>query len=195
MVANPAGSITVESQLYSYSVDGATGKLQQISQVGTGGKDTTHLAFDAASNTLFGASHASGEVTALPVQPDGSPGKVVSGQKHYGTGPLPRQGFPQAHAVAIDPTHRYLLSADFGADRFFCQSLQWRNARADNGGNALRSDCAGLGPATPGIPSKWQVRVSEHRDVRRIACLPVGREAGSPAAGRGAVSLPRRICR
>jgi 6-phosphogluconolactonase len=119
MVANPGGSTTVESQLYSYSVDKASGKLRQLSQVGTGGKDTTHLTFDAKSNTLFGASFVSGEVMALPVMPDGRIGKVASSQRHFGKGPLPAQNVPHPHAVAIDATRHFLVSADLGADRIF----------------------------------------------------------------------------
>jgi 6-phosphogluconolactonase len=119
MVANPDGSTTVESALYSYAVDKRSGKLRQLGQTGTGGRDTTHLDFDAKSSTLFGASFASGEVTAVQVSPDGSLGKVVSGQKHSGTGPRPRQTMPHAHAAVIDPTRRFVLSADLGADRIF----------------------------------------------------------------------------
>jgi 6-phosphogluconolactonase len=145
-VVNPGGSITVESQLYSYSVDKATGKLRQIGQVGTGGKDTTHLAFDARSSTLFGASHASGEVTALPVQADGSPGKLASSQKHYGTGPLPRQSFPQPHAVAIDPTHRYLLSPDLGADRIFVNHFDGATRALTPAAPPFEASSPGSGP-------------------------------------------------
>src|SRR5258706_3966251 len=119
MVANPGGSTTVESQLYSYSVDKVTGQLHQISQIGTGGKDTTHLAFEPKSNTLFGASFVSGEVMAFPVLPNASLGKVASSQRHYGKGPLPEQSMPHPHAVAVDATRHYVVSADLGADRIF----------------------------------------------------------------------------
>jgi 6-phosphogluconolactonase len=118
-VVNPGAVATAESNFHSFAVDRATGGLRQIGQAGTGGIDTTHLAFDARSNTLFGASFVSGAVTAVETLPDGSLGKLVSTQKHTGSGPHPRQASPHAHAAAIDPSGRYLLSADMGADRVF----------------------------------------------------------------------------
>jgi 6-phosphogluconolactonase len=119
LVANPEGSAPADSSIRSFAVDNASGKLQPINQVDSGGRDTTHLNFDTKSNTLFGASFGSGDVTASPVLRDGSVGKVASSQKEYGTGPHPRQSAPHVHAIAVDLTHRYVLSADMGADRIF----------------------------------------------------------------------------
>jgi 6-phosphogluconolactonase len=117
-VANSAGGLEAESDIHSFAIDQASGKLKPINTAGAGGSDTTHLWLDLPSNTLFAASHNNGHVTALPVQADGSVGKVVSDQKTAGTGLHPKQNRPQPHSVAIDPaTHRYLLNSDVGADR------------------------------------------------------------------------------
>ena len=118
-VADSGAGVSAESNIHSFAVDQASGKLTQINEAGAGGLDSTHLDLDAASKTLFVANHGSGDVTALPLQSDGSLGKVVSSQKDYGTGPNPRQKMPEAHGVAADPSHRYVLVADFGADRIF----------------------------------------------------------------------------
>ncbi len=111
--------MTTESRLVSYQVNAADGKLRELNRVGAGGTDATHLDLDAASGTLFSANHGSGSVSAVPLLPDGRLGAVASLQKEYGTGPNRRQSFPQAHGVAVDGSHRYVLSADFGADRLF----------------------------------------------------------------------------
>jgi len=110
---------SAESNILGFEVEPASGKLTQLNQVGAGGLDATHLAFDATSNTLFVANHGSGDVTALPVRPDGHLGVVASTQKDYGTGPHPRQKMPEPHGVAVDPSHHYVLVTDFGADRIF----------------------------------------------------------------------------
>ena len=116
-VANSAGGLAAESDVHSFAIDKA-GKLKPINTVGAGGSDATYLWLDTASNTLFAASHNNGHVTALPVQPDGSVGKVVSDQRTAGTSLHPKQNRPQPHCVAIDPaTHRYLLNSDVGSDR------------------------------------------------------------------------------
>lgn len=117
--ADSGPAFTSQSNIVGFEVEPASGKLTQLGQVGAGGVDATHLTFDAASNTLFVANHGSGDVTALPVRPDGQLGAVASSQKDYGTGPTPRQKMPEPHGVAIDPSHRYLLATDFGADRIF----------------------------------------------------------------------------
>jgi len=108
-----------EASLYSLAVDAESGQLRELNRVGAGGTDATHLDLDTVSMTLFSANHGSGSVTALPVLPDGRLGPVASTQKDFGTGPHRRQSMPQAHGVAVDPSHRYVLSADFGADRIF----------------------------------------------------------------------------
>jgi 6-phosphogluconolactonase len=118
-VADSGGGSSTESNIHSFAMDPASGKLTQINKVGAGGLDATHMDLDVASKTLFVANHGSGDVTALPLQADGSLGKVVSSQKDYGTGPNPRQKMPEAHGVAADPSHRYIVVADFGADRIF----------------------------------------------------------------------------
>jgi 6-phosphogluconolactonase len=146
MLANPNGSTTVESQIYSYSLDKATGKLQPISDGGTGGKDTTHLAFDVKSNTLFGASFVSGEVMSLPVMPDGSIGRFASSQKHYGRGPLPEQNMPHAHAVALDATRHFVVSADLGADRIFVHRFYEASRGLTEGNPPFETAPPGSGP-------------------------------------------------
>ena len=100
-------------------MDTASGGLRQINQAGSGTLNTNYLALDDRSRTLFVSGFESGNVTAMPILPDGSVGEVVANEKNYGTGPHPRQKSPHSHSVAIDPTHRYLVSTDFGADRIF----------------------------------------------------------------------------
>jgi 6-phosphogluconolactonase len=118
-VAETAGGMAANSEIHGFVIDPASGALKEINKVDAGGRDSTHLDIDPVSKTLFVANHGSGSVTALPLHADGSLGTVVSDQKTSGTGPHRRQKSPAAHGVAIDPTHRYLLVADFGADRIF----------------------------------------------------------------------------
>ena len=117
--ADAGPTSAAESNIVGFEIEPASGKLTQLGQVGAGGLDATHLTFDSASNTLFVANHGSGDVTAVPVRPDGQLGAVASSQKDYGTGPNPRQKMPEPHGVAIDPSHHFLLATDFGADRIF----------------------------------------------------------------------------
>jgi 6-phosphogluconolactonase len=115
----PGDDLRVEGNVFSFTIDQASGKLRLLNQVGSGGGDPTHLAIDAGSHTLFVANHDGGKVTALPTRQDGGLEAVISSQTDSGTGPSPRQAGPHPHGVVADPTHRYVLVADFGADRIF----------------------------------------------------------------------------
>ena len=122
-VADSGGGLATEAHVVALAADRATGALTQLSRVGSGGGDATHMAIDPASMTLFTANHDTGQVAALPLLANGATGAVVSSQKDVGTGPHPRQNRPQPHAVAVDPTHKFLLNIDFGADRLFIRAI------------------------------------------------------------------------
>jgi 6-phosphogluconolactonase len=145
-LANAEGGLAVNSNMYSFAVDTASGKLRELNRVDSGGRDTTYLHLDAKSNTLFGASFASGDVTAVPVLSDGKLDPVASSQKEYGTGPHPRQSSPHAHSVAIDPTHRYVISADMGADRIFVYRFDGKTRTLTPAATPFEQSPPGSGP-------------------------------------------------
>ena len=145
-VADSGGGITTESQVRSFAADTATGGLKPINKVGSGGRDATHMTIDPASMTLFAANHDTGEVTAFPLLADGSIGPLASSQKDVGTGPHPRQNRPQAHAVAVDPTHRYLLDNDFGADHIFVRPFDGATRTIGSATAASEASPPGTGP-------------------------------------------------
>jgi 6-phosphogluconolactonase len=115
--------MNAESRLVSYEVNAADGKLRELNRVGSGGS-----------------------VSAVPVQADGKLGEVASLQKDYGTGPNRRQGFPQAHGLAIDGSHRYVISADFGADRLFVYHFNPRTRALSPADPAFEALPPGSGP-------------------------------------------------
>jgi 6-phosphogluconolactonase len=141
-----ANGTQTESNIYSFVVNKAAGVLTEINRVGSGGSDATHLDLDTQSNTLFVANHGSGDVTALTVQPDGSLGKLASSQKTSGTGPHRRQKMPQPHGVGADPSHRYLLATDFGADRVYVYRFDGSNRTLSPATAAFESLPPGSGP-------------------------------------------------
>lgn len=149
-VANAEGGLAVNSNIHSFATDKESGKLRELNRVNSGGRDTTYLYLDAKSKTLFGASFGSGDVTAVPVLSDGQLGSVASSQKEYGTGPHPRQSAPHPHSLAVDPTGRYLISTDMGADRTFVY-------RFDGKTRALTPAAAPFVASLPGTGPRHQV--------------------------------------
>jgi 6-phosphogluconolactonase len=79
----------------------------------------SHLGIDRPSGTLLVANFEGGFTAALPISAAGALGPPASIARDTGSGPTPRQTAPHPHHVAIDPSGRFALVADFGADRVF----------------------------------------------------------------------------
>ena len=135
-----------EGRVYSLSIDTTSGKLQTISQVGSGGGGATHLAVDPRSHTLLVANFGGGQVGAIPIQKGGSLEAVASVQTDYGSGPNPRQTGPHAHGVAVDPSGHFILVPDLGADRIFIYRFDPSTRRLSPADPAFTPMPAGSGP-------------------------------------------------
>lgn len=108
-----------DGSVIAYTVDRESGALTRINEVSTGGGGTTHLLLDAASNTLLASNFGGGSASSIAINDDGSLGARVSTLKATGSGPHRRQASPHAHAASVDPSGKYALVADMGADRVF----------------------------------------------------------------------------
>lgn len=140
--SNSAGSKQSDSAVSSFSVDSATGKLKFVNKVDAGGRQSLNGALDADSDTIFSANHGTGDVTALPVEADGSLGAMVSAQKDASTGPKP----PAAHGVVVDPSHKYVLVADFTAGRIFIDRFDGKTRALSPAATPFVAVPAGAGP-------------------------------------------------
>ncbi|MBR7675572.1 lactonase family protein [Streptomyces daliensis] len=96
------------------------------------GAGPTHLA--SAGGRLFTANYTSGSVSALPLRADGSLGGQARVRRHEGRGPVAeRQEGPHAHAVAPDPSGRWLLAVDLGTDSVHVYDLRDGSQGPDQG--------------------------------------------------------------
>ncbi|MFF7329928.1 beta-propeller fold lactonase family protein [Streptomyces sp. NPDC008150] len=133
--------------VYSYLVDPATGALTRTSRVETGGAGTigvvSYVTVDEPSKTLLVANFAQGLTAALPIARDGSLGPATSVVQDTGSGPSPRQAGPHVHTVTVDPSGRYVLIGDFGADRVFVHPF-------DRATGAISTAADGPAPYEPG---------------------------------------------
>jgi len=116
VASDPAGA---EGQVLAFGIDRASAALQPLNAVGSGGAGATHLALDAASQTLLAANFSAGSVASFAVEDDGRVGARVSLLQAMGSGPHKRQASAHAHGAAFDPTGRFVLVPDLGADRVF----------------------------------------------------------------------------
>ncbi|NRR34161.1 lactonase family protein [Oxalobacteraceae bacterium] len=136
-----------EGSVSAYAVERGSGALRKLNEVSTGGNGSTHLSLDLPSMTLLAANFASGSASSIALNPDGSMGALVSTLKASGSGPHRRQASPHGHGSAVDPSGRYALVSDLGADRLFVYGFD-RATRVMTPDAAARSFAAppGSGP-------------------------------------------------
>jgi len=113
------------------TIERASGALTRLNEQPSRGGAPCYVSVDSSGRAVLVANYAGGNVGLLPIGPDGAlaPAHMV---QHTGKGPTPsRQEAPHAHCIVPDPTNRFALAADLGADRVFVYGL-------DLGGKALR---------------------------------------------------------
>lgn len=104
----------------AFAVDPTTGDLKLLNQQPSEGTDPTHLVVDGAGKNVLVANYGGGNVVVLPIATDGTLKPVSSNQHHQGSGPVKgRQEKPHAHGIYLDPSGRFALAPDLGADRVF----------------------------------------------------------------------------
>ncbi len=101
----------------SYRIDQETGALTFLNQQLTLGGAPCHLCTDSAAEFLFVANHESGNVSMLPINPDGSLQAACDVRQHQGSGPGPTQTSPHAHCTVMEPGGHRLMVVDKGIDK------------------------------------------------------------------------------
>jgi len=134
-----------DGQVLALAPDG-DGKLKILSRIDARGGGTTYVTYDAKSHSLFAANYGSGQTVSFPVNEDGSIGEAASIAQHDGNGPNPRQKSPHAHGVTVDPSGRYVLSPDLGADRIFISRLDPATHQLTPAATPFEAVPAGSGP-------------------------------------------------
>ena len=106
-----------DGSVAAFRLDQASGSLTLLNQISSGGGGPTSLALDRNSRTLVLGSYGNGRTNAFRLLPDGSLGKQTATMQDTGMGPTPRQNAPHVHCVVFSPNNRFVLAADFGADK------------------------------------------------------------------------------
>jgi 6-phosphogluconolactonase (cycloisomerase 2 family) len=88
---------------------------------------------------LLAANYGSGSVSVLSLQADGRVGAVVDVAQHVGSG-----RDPHAHQVVTDPSGRWIVSVDLGADSVYVYSMDTATGKLKQ--NQQLKLAAGLGP-------------------------------------------------
>jgi 6-phosphogluconolactonase len=107
------------------TIEQATGALTRLNEQQSEGGAPCYVSVDRSGGALLVANYAGGNVALLPIEPNGALAPAASVVQHTGTGPnAERQEAPHAHCIIPDPSNRFALAADLGADRIFVYSLE-----------------------------------------------------------------------
>ena len=135
----PTGAVS------AFAIERASGALTRLNEQPSEGGAPCFVSVDRSGRALLVANYAGGSVALLPIEANGAlaPAQVV---QHTGTGPnAERQEAPHAHCILPDPSNRFVLAADLGADRVFVYrlDLEGKSLRHVEGGDAVMRPGAG----------------------------------------------------
>jgi 6-phosphogluconolactonase len=108
------------SVIFACRLDRTSGLLTLLNSQPTHGKGTTHVDVDPTGSCAVTANYSSGDISVLPINPDGTlepPSAVI---KHFGSSINPdRQQHPFPHSCNFDPSGKFVLVPDLGVDKVY----------------------------------------------------------------------------
>ncbi len=108
----------------AFAIAKDTGALTRLNEQPSEGGAPCYVSVDRSGSVVLVANYAAGSIALLPVGANGALDLAAQVVQHTGTGPnAERQAAPHAHCILTDPSNRFVLAADLGADRVFVYRL------------------------------------------------------------------------
>jgi 6-phosphogluconolactonase len=136
----PTGTVS------AFAIERATGGLTRLNAQPSKGGAPCFVSVDSSGRALLVANYAGGSVALLPIEANGALAPAAHVVQHQGKGPnAERQEAPHAHCIIPDPSNRFALAADLGADRVFVYrlDLEGKSLRHVEGGDAVMRPSSG----------------------------------------------------
>jgi len=130
----------------AFAIESGTGALTRLNDQPSGGGAPCYVSVDRSGRAILVANYAGGSVALLPIETNGALAPTTSVVQHTGKGPnAERQEAPHAHCILPDPSNRFALAGDLGADRVFVYrlDLEGRSLRHIEEGDAVMRPGAG----------------------------------------------------
>jgi len=190
-----------DGSISAFSIDYSSGALTLLNKVLSGGGGPTYLAVDPTGKAILVGCFGSGRTNAFRLLPDGKLGEQTASITDTGSGPTPRQSSPHVHCAVFSPDNRFVLSADFGADRIFVFRLDTATGTLTPNNTPFFKAPAGSGPRqilfhpngkfaylmSELIGSvtvfAWSAKEGTLTEVQTISCLPTDSSGDRSGAG------------
>ncbi|WP_254508623.1 lactonase family protein [Anatilimnocola floriformis] len=121
-----------EGSVSAFAIDRATGKLELLNTVRSGGAGPTYVSVHPTGKFLLVANYFGGSIAVLPILADGRLGEATDVQRDAGKiGPTRAEHAPpgsfafsghdrtHAHQIGTDPAGRFVLHIDLGLDQIY----------------------------------------------------------------------------
>jgi 6-phosphogluconolactonase len=133
--------------LASFSIDAATGKLSPINQQSSEGDGAAFVSIDPTGRNVLAANYGSATVSVLPIDSTGHLSPATSVIHETGSSIDPhRQTHAYAHSVNCDPTGKFAITCDLGADKLFVYQFDAINGKLSPNDPSSISVAPGSGP-------------------------------------------------
>jgi 6-phosphogluconolactonase len=130
----------------AYAVANGGRSLTFLNKVPSEGGDPSYISLDKTGKYIFVANYQGGSIVAWALMPDGSIGRRTAFVQHTGTGVDPkRQAHAYAHSIIVDPTNRFVLTADLGLDKLFVYKFDVKTGALTPNDPPFASVSPGLG--------------------------------------------------
>lgn len=114
----------------SFSFDKKKGILSAIDSQSTKGNHPCHIITSWDGGWLSIGNYSTGNLSFIPVMPDGNLDSGYVTLRHTGSGPDKRQASPHVHATAFSPDSKYLLVTDLGIDKIMVYDFNGHTSSA-----------------------------------------------------------------
>lgn len=128
----PAFGVQEGGGVSALAIDGESDdlKLNLLNASSSQGNDPCYISVEQTGRYALVANYSGGNAAMLPIQPDGELGPATDVAKHSGSSVHPeRQTGPFVHSIVPDPTNRFAVVADLGADRLVIYEMDLENGK------------------------------------------------------------------
>ena len=131
----------------AFKITPESGQLTRLNDQPVKGIWPCHLQVDRTGRWLIVGNYGSGNLSVLPINPDGSLQPVSQTLQHTGHGPhLQRQEKAHVHSINIDRDNRFVIVADLGIDQLVAYSLDNQYGRLSPAKIPFTPVTSGAGP-------------------------------------------------
>jgi 6-phosphogluconolactonase len=114
----------------AFGIDRASGELNPLNGYSSRGQDPCYISIEQTGRFALVANYTGGNIAMLPIQATGELGPATDVVWHSGSSIHPeRQTAPFVHSIRPDPTNRFAIAADLGADKLVIYEMDLKNGK------------------------------------------------------------------